>query len=163
VSGANPSAWSIRSAADDDLEELATIHRAAILQGCRGGYSGTQLRAWLDTLTPASYADLQRTRSVRVAVDDGALCGFVVTSPGKSLVAGIYVAPFGIGRGAGQALLADAEQSLLAAGRHEAVLHSTTNAVDFFRWLGYRDEGDATKRLPSGVALACVAMRKPIS
>lgn len=150
----------IRTATTDDVETVAALHHASILRGCVADYSATQIRSWLGVLTPDVYPSLIGSTYFRVALEDDAVCGFAATSIGEELINAVYVAPFAFGTGVGRALVADAEEALLTAGRFEAKLNSTLNAVEFYRWLGYVDVGTASNRLPSGVALACVAMRK---
>lgn len=157
-----PARWPIRTATPDDAQAISDLHRAAILSVCASWYSPTQIRAWVSRISPAVHAEIQQHRRVRVAIDDGAVCGFATMSVGDEMVNALYVAPFAMHRGVGQALLADAEEALLTAGRHEAHLDATLNALDFYRWLGYVDVGETTNRLPGGVALAAVTMRKPL-
>ncbi len=152
----------VRAATADDADEIAALHRASILRGCVADYSATQIRSWLGVLTPDVYPGMIASKYVRVALEDDAICGFAVTSIGDELINAVYVAPFAFGTGVGRALVADAEEALLTAGRFEAKLNATLNAVEFYRWLGYLDVGTASNRLPNGVALACVAMKKPL-
>lgn len=155
-------ALSIRSATADDADEIAGLHRASILRGCIADYSKAQLKAWVGTLEPAVYLPIIDRAYVRVAKHEGAVAGFATTSVGSGLVNALYVAPFAMHEGLGTALLADAEEALLTAGQHEARLNATFNAVDFYRWLGYEDVGATSQRLPGGVALPCIAMRKAL-
>lgn len=157
-----PRNWPIRAATLDDAQAISDLHRAAILTACASWYSPTQIRAWVGRVSPEVHAELQEHRRVRVAIDDGAICGFSAMSVADELINALYVAPFAMHQGVGQALLADAEEALLAAGRHEVQLHATLNAVDFYRWLGYVDVGEVTNRLPGGVGLAAVQMRKSL-
>lgn len=156
-------AITIRSASEVDVDEVAALHRASILRGCVADYSATQIRSWLGVLTPDVYPKLMGSTYFRVALEDDAICGFAATSIGDELINAVYVAPFAFGTGVGRALVADAEEALLTAGRFEAKLNATLNAVEFYRWLGYVDVGTASNRLPNGVALAAVAMRKPLA
>ena len=154
---------SIRTATEADVEAVAALHRASILRGCVADYSATQIRSWLGVLTPDVYPQLMASTYFRVALEDDAICGFAATSIGADLINAVYVAPFAFGTGVGRALVADAEEALLTAGRFEAKLNSTLNAVEFYRWLGYVDVGTASNRLPSGVALAAVKMSKSLA
>jgi ribosomal protein S18 acetylase RimI-like enzyme len=156
--------WTIRTATSDDAEEISGLHRGAILSTCASWYSPAQLRAWVEGITPAMHRELMLQVRVRVALDDGAVCGFCAMTMEEAHVNALYVAPFAMHRGAGQALLADAEEALLTAGRHEAHLHSTLNAVDFYRWLGYVDAGEESIRIRgSSVALPAIVMRKRLA
>lgn len=150
----------LRSATPDDADALASVHRSAILHGCVGSYRPVQIKAWLEVLDRDVYPQLMETAYVRIAELDGATAGFAVTTLRGGLINAVYVAPFATNQGVGSALVADAEEALLTAGQLEARLNATLNSVDFYRWLGYEDVTETINRLPGGVAMACVAMRK---
>lgn len=150
----------LRTATPADAETLAAVHRSSILHGCVGSYRPVQIRAWLEVLDESVYPQLMETAFVRVAEHEGAVAGFAATTLRGGLINAVYVAPFATNQGLGGALVADAEEALLTAGQHEARLNSTLNAVDFYRWLGYEDVTETINRLPGGVAMPCVAMRK---
>lgn len=150
----------IRSATPADVEAIAAVHRSSILHGCVGSYRPVQIKAWLEVLEPTIYPPLLETAYVRVAEHDGAVAGFAATTLRGGLLNAVYVAPFAVFQGLGSALVRDAEEALLTAGQHEARLNSTLNAVEFYRWLGYEDVEETVNRLPGGVAMPCLAMRK---
>lgn len=152
--------WPIRTADPDDADDIAALHRASILASAPSRYRPEQIRAWLERVTPLLHRQAMKERRVRVALDDGAICGFSTVHVGEGMLNALYVAPFAMHRGVGQALLADAEESILTAGGLELQLHATHNSADFYRWLGYVDAGDTTRRLPGGVAISMRAMRK---
>lgn len=152
--------WPIRTAEHDDADDIAALHRASILAAAPSRYRPQQIRAWLERVTPLFHRQAMNERRVRVALDDGAICGFSTVHVSDGMLNALYVAPFAMHRGVGQALLADAEESILTAGGLELQLHATHNSVEFYRWLGYVDAGDTTRRLPGGVAISMRAMRK---
>lgn len=154
--------WALRNAELGDADELAALHRAAILRSGPTAYGITQIRAWVKPINAEVYRQIIEHARVRVALDDGAICGFATTSLDDELIRAVYVAPFAIGRGVGSALLADAETGLQAIGRNHATLEATRNSVDFFRWSGYIDVRESQRRLAGGVALACVLMEKEL-
>ncbi|MBO9534093.1 MAG: GNAT family N-acetyltransferase [Solirubrobacteraceae bacterium] len=156
-------AWKIRTAEPDDAEEISALHRASILSACASWYHPVQIRAWVERITPEVHRQLMADRRTRVALDDGAISAFCTMTMEEAMVNALYVAPFAMHRGAGQALLADAEEALLTAGRHEVNLHATLNAADFYRWLGYVDVREESTRIRgSSVALPAIVMRKPL-
>ena len=55
------------------------------------------------------------------------------------------------------------EALLFDASVAEARLNATLNAVEFYRSIGYREGAPSVNRLPSGIELPCVAMRKPLN
>jgi GNAT superfamily N-acetyltransferase len=154
--------WPLRHAGPDDAPAIAALQRSAVLASCTSWYSAPQLRALVERLSPESVlTELQRRRG-RVVLDDGAVCGFCSTSVEAGRVEALYVAPFAASRGAGQALLRDAEEAMLTAGRAEATLLATRNAVDFYAWHGYVPGDEVSIRLQGGVALAAVRMRRAL-
>lgn len=154
--------FAIRAATPEDADEIAALHRAAILAACASWYSAAQIRAWVGRITPDMHRALMGERRMRVALDDGAVCGFTAASTGAAQINALYVAPFAMHRGAGTTLLADAEEAMLAADRRAVELHATLNAVDFYTWLGYTAHGEVSQRLPGGVAISGVVMRKSL-
>jgi putative acetyltransferase len=157
-----PRRWRLRTARPEDAEELAALHRASILRAAPGSYGPTQIRAWLEPLVPEVYPKIMEQARMRVAVEDGVLCGFSTTAVEDTLLRALYVAPFAMGQGVGGKLLADAEEALLSAGRTRLDVHATLNAVEFYRWHGFVDVKETSNRLPNGVALACLGMRKQL-
>ncbi len=119
-----------------------------------------QIRAWVERITPLVHRQLMQERRTRVALDDGAICGFATTTVPEGQVNALYVAPFAMHQGVGQALLADAEEAIVTAGRLDANLHATRNAVDFYAWLGYEVVGEVQQRLAGGVAITGTHMRR---
>ncbi len=151
---------SFRTATPDDAAEISALHRSSILTACTSYYSAAQIRAWVGVITPEFHPAAMGKRRTRVAIDDGAVAGFSTTDVKSGVVNALYVAPFAMHRGIGQAMLADAEEGLLTAGKLECELHATANAVDFYAWLGYLPLGQSVRRLPGGVALTSTVMRR---
>lgn len=150
----------LRTATAADADTLAGVHRSSILHGCVGSYRPVQIKAWLSAIDASIYPPRMAVAYVRIAELDDAVAGFASTTLRDGLINAVYVAPFATNQGLGSALVADAEEALLTAGQHEARLNATLNAVDFYRWLGYEDVEQTVNRLPGGVAMPCVAMRK---
>jgi GNAT superfamily N-acetyltransferase len=155
--------WPLRFAAPQDAAAIAALQQSAVLASCASWYSAPQLRALVARLSPEAVEHELRRRRGRVALDDGAICGFCSTSVGAGRIEALYVAPFAAHRGVGHALVADAEEAMLTAGRTESSLISTRNAVDFYEWLGYVPGDDASLRLSGGVALTAVTMRRTLT
>lgn len=153
----------VRTATSDDLEDIAALHRRSILDLCRGHYSSEHLEEWTTVLRGAAYGAMLSTRVVFVAEHDGALLGFGVMDPKESLINATYIDPSAVRRGVGRRLMQAMEDAARDAGCTEVRLNSTLNAVPFYRTLGYADLGAATNRLPTGVELPCVLMKKALA
>lgn len=159
----------IRRAEESDLAPIAALHRASILASCAGHYTPEQLAEWTGMQSIERYRALRATRAMFVACEasDGgeanALLGFGVVSPADGWLNAVYVAPSANGQGVGRRLVAALESVALASGCEGLRLHSTPNAVGFYRRLGYLAIGPAVHALPSGSALPCTAMAKALS
>jgi putative acetyltransferase len=152
----------IRAASTNDLEAVARIHRDSILELCKTHYSPEQLADWTSALRPAAYVALLSSHHMFVADASGELAGFGVLDPNTGLVNATYVSPRAVGRGIGRALLEAMEADAMKGGFGQTCLNATLNAVGFYERLGYVSHGVDRNRLPSGVELPCVSMRKSL-
>jgi ribosomal protein S18 acetylase RimI-like enzyme len=152
----------IRRAIGDDASALSALHRASILELCASAYSLEQRMPWVAGLQPALYVSLLSLRELFVFERDDELLGFCVFDLQTAFVHANYVHPKAVRRGIGKQLMALAELSLRDRGAHEVQLHATLNAVPFYTALGYRELGLTGNRLPSGLELPCMAMRKTL-
>lgn len=132
---------------------------------CAAAYSVEQIDAWIAAIQPEAYSVLIDDAEVLVATDDAGntAWGVGVCSPEMGLINATYVAPGMMRRGVGRALMSAMEARLLDASAGEARLNATLNSVAFYRSLGYRNEVPTLNRLPSGIALPCVEMSKPLN
>lgn len=150
----------LRAASASDLERVAQIHRESIVELCNTHYSPQQLADWTGALRPAAYAALLGSHRMFVAEDTGEIAGFGVLDPNTGLINATYVRPRAVGRGIGRALLEVMEAEAIQGGFSQTRLNSTLNAVGFYGRMGYVRHGLEQNRLPSGVELPCVEMRK---
>jgi putative acetyltransferase len=153
----------IRRATDEDLQHVAAVHRASIMELCAQHYSVVQLAQWHDALRPGGYAALLATREFLVAEENGALLGFGVLDLNDSLINATYVSPKVTRRGVGRRLVQAMETIARQQGVTRLHLSSTLNAVPFYESLGYLQEGASSNRLPTGVKLPCVVMTKDLA
>ena len=150
----------IRAANTNDLESIERIHRNSILQLCKTHYSIEQLADWTAALQSNVYETLLSSHRVFVAEENGELLGFAVLDPSTGLINATYVDPQAVGRRVGRSLIAATEADAATNGWSEIRLNATLNAVGFYGRLGYENCGRAQNRLPTGIELPCVAMRK---
>lgn len=66
-------------------------------------------------------------------------------------------------RGLGRAILASCEMAARDAGFGQLALMATLPGVPLYRSFGFVDVEQATVRMPDGVEIDCIAMRRPIS
>jgi putative acetyltransferase len=95
-----------------------------------------------------------------VAENGGEVAGFGVLDPNTALINATYVSPREVGRGVGRALLEAMEAEATQGGFSQTRLNATLNAVGFYERTGYVQHGLDQNRLPSGVELPCIDMRK---
>jgi ribosomal protein S18 acetylase RimI-like enzyme len=147
---------SVREAAPEDAEPIASIHVRAWQEAYRGQLDD----AYLDALTPADR--LPNTRSmledapedlrVWVAEDDGAIVGFAVTGTSQDADAerstaelyAIYLEPERVGTGVGRTLFEHAVADLAERGFTEAtlwILASNARARRFYEAAGWAADG----------------------
>jgi len=152
----------IRRVTQEDLPEVAAMHRASILELCAAHYSAAQLSLWTDALRPHKYAALLVGREFLVAEDDGQMLGFGVVDLSESLINATYVSPKAVRRGVGRRLVVAMEDLARQGGVSRLQLSSTLNAVHFYERLGYVQREASVNRLPTGTELPCVVMTKDL-
>jgi putative acetyltransferase len=151
----------IRRARSTDLDAVADLHRASILELCKSHYSPPQLKVWTAALQPAGYEMLLNTRTMLVAERPaGELLGFGVVDVSASFINAVYLAPATVGCGVGRHLLTALEASVSS---ERVWLHATLNAVGFYAHLGYIEEGPVGNRFSDGTELPCLKMSKRLS
>ncbi len=152
----------IRRVTQEDLPEVASMHRASILELCAAHYSAVELSLWTDALRPDKYTALLAGREFLVTEEDGQILGFGVLDLGQSLINATYVSPKAVRRGVGRRLVEAMEQLAKQGGVSRLQLNSTLNAVPFYERLGYVQRGASSNRLPTGTELPCVVMTKDL-
>jgi putative acetyltransferase len=152
----------IRRATDIDLASIAKVHRASIQELCAARYTAAQIGQWLAALRPEGYALLLAAREMFVADEGGAIHGFGVLDLGQAFINATYVDPIATHRGVGRSLVEAMESTAVASGATSIGLHATLNAANFYERLGYARLDDTVNRLPTGLELPCVAMRKAL-
>ena len=142
----------LRAATPDDAGEVAIIH----VRSWQVGYRGLMPDEYLDALRPEDRARRYtfgspdpRQPATIVAVDEGAICGFVTTRPardtaGRGELCALYVDPPSWGLGIGRALIATARDHLRSQDFTEAclwVLVGNDRAERFYRADGWVSDG----------------------
>lgn len=153
----------IRRVTLEDLPEVASMHRASILDLCAQHYSAVELSLWTDALQPDKYTTLLVDREFLVAEEDGQILGFGVLDLSQSLINATYVSPKAVRRGVGRRLVEAMERLARQGAVSRLHLNSTLNAVPFYERLGYLQREAACNRLPTGAELPCVVMTKDIA
>jgi putative acetyltransferase len=151
--------FDVRRAVTADAAILCDLHKASVRALCAGAYSSAQIELWLALRSADDYRRAMTSGEVMLAATYAdRVVGFASTK-GAELRA-LYVNPK-LGRGAGGALLAAAEEQARAAG--EPVLHvrATPNAVAFYRKHGYMRAARGIVRR-GGVELQVLCMHKSL-
>lgn len=153
----------VRQATEEDVGDIAAVHRRSIRELCKAHYSPEQLDAWTAALQTGAYSKLLNTHELLVAEDDGELLGFCVLDSSEGLLNATYVSPTASRRGVGRSLVMAAEAVARTKGLSQIRLNATLNAVRFYQNLGYARGDLASNRLPTGVELPCVTMSKALA
>ncbi|AUX21919.1 hypothetical protein SOCEGT47_024160 [Sorangium cellulosum] len=152
----------LRSAESTDAASTWSVRAAAIRELCESDYGAAELAAWASTPMPDRHAAATSRESFLVAEQDGAVVGFGLLDTETSEVEAVFVHPGAARRGIGRQLLAGLEDIARRAGLTSLRLSSSLNAVRFYEGAGYQRVERTVYRHPSGLELACVAMRKSL-
>ena len=153
----------VRQATQADLGDIAVVHRQSIRELCKAHYSAEQLDAWTAALQAGAYSKLLSTHELLVAEEDGELLGFCVLDSREGFLNATYVSPTASRRGVGRSLVRAVEAVARTKGLSQLRLNATLNAITFYQNLGYARGDLAHNRLPTGVDLPCVTMRKALT
>lgn len=141
--------FELRAATEDDAEAIAAIWAAGWRDGHLGNVPGELVAARTDESFRTRASDL--VPGSTVAVVDGEIVGFVTVVHDE--VDQVYVAAHHRGSGVADALLADAERRVAAAGHAEAwlvVVPGNDRALAFYARNGWTDGGVFDHPAPSG-------------
>jgi putative acetyltransferase len=95
-----------------------------------------------------------------VAMDGTMVVGFGQLNPDVGEVDAVYVLPERQGEGIGGMVLSDLEQRAAERGVTTLELSATLNAANFYERAGYARQHVVVHRLPTGIELQCIRMRK---
>jgi putative acetyltransferase len=150
----------IRPAVDGDRPAIHAVHVRAIRGTCSRSYSAEQISSWAGLLSPDSYKVVLQTRVMVVAMDGTMVVGFGQLNPDVGEVDAVYVLPERQGEGIGGMVLSDLEQRAAERGVTTLELSATLNAANFYERAGYARQHVVVHRLPTGIELQCIRMRK---
>ncbi len=155
--------FSVRAAALQDAEPVYRVHKQSILRLCSGVYSPHQIGEWSELRSPRDYEEFIRDGSVMVVEGPEGVVGFAVFCAQTGELDALYVHPDYVSHGIGTQLLAAVESQALSHGLSSITLNATLNSAVFYERRGYSSLGPTTYRLPSGIELACVRMRRRLT
>ena len=158
----------IRDWRPDDAWGVLRVKCAAVHETAAAHYDELIRRDWAPQVTAEGVArylqsDARRQEATLVAVLDAAVVGFASIVAPLSELQAVYVSPHVGQQGVGSRLLASVEELALRHGIQQLRLHSSLNAVPFYRARGYVAEGHAEHTLSTGRTMACVPMRKTLT
>jgi ribosomal protein S18 acetylase RimI-like enzyme len=151
---------SVRRATHADAPAICAMHVDCIRRSCANDYTPEQIEAWAGPKKPENYTSaLDKGETMFVAEVDGTIVGFGAMRQDK--IVGMYIAPEFQRRGIGQRLLATLESDARLHGIEILTLHSTLNALAFYKSQGFI-AGERIDRAMQGVAVPCVRMTKDL-
>ena len=154
----------IREAVAADVEDIMTVHLAAISEVCREAYSPDEISAWLaGGRNSARYLPGIAEGHFLVALIDGACAGFCDFDLDTGEVCGMFVAPRQVRRGVGRALFQTGEARAQERGVRRLTLRATLNALGFYEAQGFVVDEMTVFPLRSGVELRCAVMHKDLT
>ncbi|QHF45415.1 GNAT family N-acetyltransferase [Pseudomonas sp. S35] len=151
----------IKRATPNDANAAFDIRREAIRSQCIGAYTAEQMALWTRGKAEDGYSALMEKPFYLGWIDDKPVATGMLDLDNRE-VGALFVLPQFTGRGYGKAMLDHLEDVARAREIGEVVLDATLNAASFYRACGYVGEQQAIYHSPSGLALACIPMRKRI-
>lgn len=155
----------LRPAAPADALEVARVH----VRAWQVGYRGILPQEFLDGLRPEdrvgryTFGDPDPSKPYTVvALEAGAICGFVTTGPprdgtdGAGHLMALYVDPDRWHRGTGQTLIARGRAELVARGHRDAVLWvlaGNVRAQRFYEADGWTSDGRTEQQVIWGLVV----------
>lgn len=152
----------IRLSTNEDSQEIYRLHIESIQFYCSPHYSPQAIGDWIKIKTINEYSCDQSDRLIFVVEEKKQILGFSMINTKKNSIESLYVKPYMSGKGLGAALLKHIEKIAYEQKIEELLLHSTLNAVPFYRAMGYQGEVGTVFKLSTGTELDCVTMTKKL-
>ena len=156
----------IGEASEANAEAIVSVHFAAVHGTAAGRYPPDVLAAWSPPVTPERVERMRQailSPALRVVV---ARLGGTVVGFGSLFAEGgewsLYVRPEAGRQGVGAALFGALEEQAVRAGLTYLEMDASLNAEAFYIRHGFIVLGYGTRRLQSGVEMACVRMQKTL-
>lgn len=166
----------IRKALPGDAAEIYRVHTAAIQKKCASHYTDEQVENWVGRQEQAHYVPFIEKGEIIVAESgtDGKVLGFGQAIPDTILhqegdpvndavqIRGLFVDPSCGSRGIGSALMQHMEEAAAREGAKTLTVHSSLNAVDFYRKCGFTPLEVLSHLVSRGGCLQCMKMTKTL-
>lgn len=152
----------IRLSTNKDSQEVYKLHVESIKFYCSTHYSPQAIGDWIKIKTIKEYSCDQSDRLIFIVEEKKHILGFGMLNTQKNSIESLYVKPYRSGQGIGTALLKHIEKMACEHKIEELLLHSTLNAVAFYRARGYQDEEETVFKLSTGTELDCITMTKKL-
>jgi putative acetyltransferase len=154
----------IRPATEADVDAIAEAHVDSILTLGPAAYDPAIVNAWATPRSGASYLKaMQRGETFFVAVERDVVLGFSSHRvDGDRHRTAIYVRGIAARRKIGSRLLGRAIDAARSLGASDVWVDASLLAVPFYRQNGFTDLGPGTHRMPSGLEMQCVYMKKTL-
>jgi GNAT superfamily N-acetyltransferase len=152
----------IRQAVESDIQDIRSIHQAAIRHICSLDYPENVISAWLSGNSDERYSQRIKEASFWV-VEEQVILGFGSVCTEQSKLESLFLTPEARGMRIAAALLRHLEQVAVGAGVDVLSLNSSLSAKAFYAKHGYRVcNGQESIKLTSGVDLASIPMSKRV-
>ncbi|WP_037586338.1 GNAT family N-acetyltransferase [Stenoxybacter acetivorans] len=152
----------LRPALLTDCEDIFNAHQYAVRYTCARSYNTEILSAWLDLLSPESYAETLSNpdKTLWVIEFKNHIQGFFQLDFCQAQLDALYVHPFVHNLGLGTALLHCAEKQAQQAQLGMMKLYASLNSIPFYEINGFESLGECVLPLNKKVAVDCLLMRK---
>ena len=154
----------IRPAEASDHPAMEAVFCASVRALCAEAYGQEVIDAWIGPPRLERFVKgQQRGNEYYVLVRDGQVAGFGALRIEEQLLDALFVEPSLTGQGIGRALLDFMVSEAQKTGCQKLRVHSSLNAVGFYRANGFSETGRGDLVLDGGVALGSVFMERPLS
>ena len=170
--------FTIRKALTADVDDIHRVHTAAIQKKCSSHYSENEVEIWVERQNRAQYIPFIQDGQITVAqnLENNRVVGFGHVVPDTLLnqgdkrkssqcavqIKGLFVDPDCSCKGVGTSLLNHLEQIAVEQGADTLTVHSSLNAVEFYRKCGFVPLGLIAHEVSEQACLQCMKMIKTL-
>lgn len=149
----------IRKASAKDLPICSKLICQVIGEIEAKHYSAEVVRGWQDYNSPSNLEKEAASTEYIVYEENDTILG--VGAIAGAHIKRVYVLPCHQGRGIGRLLMGRLEEIAKGNGFRDCELYSTVNALDFYKRLGYQEQGPVTLE-KNGISVTFTRMTKAV-
>ena len=151
----------IRRATEDDFDEMDCVQSAAVRAQCAAFYDADLINAWVGTPDPDRYyRGTERGATFYVMVHDDTIVAYGGLNLQERFLVALFVHPDRMGHGLGKRMIDYLFKIAVEEGIERLSVHSSLNAVTFYRQNGFAELGPVKQPCRGGETLDGVLMER---